>query len=118
MADNGKALFVVFEFKKQKYMTKAQSLFEQYRKECGMDDDDLKAARWYKDGLIEFADWLLQQKCEQCNVSGSLPPDELDSAAERYLIPKYFTSMPTIEEEIKEFNELKEAFKDGYLLRQ
>lgn len=55
-------------------MTKAQSLFEQYRKECGMDDDDVKAARWYKDGLIDFADWLLQQKCEQCNVMRSLPP--------------------------------------------
>lgn len=52
------------------------------------------------------------------NVSGSLPLDELDSAAERYLIPNYFTNVPTIEEEIKEFNELKEAFKAGYLLRQ
>lgn len=67
-------------------MTKAQSLFEQYRKECGMDDDDVKAARWYKDGLIDFADWLLQQKCEQCNVSGALPVVILE--AEMKEIPK------------------------------
>lgn len=55
----------------------AESLFEQYRKECGMDDDDVKAARWYKGGLIEFADWLLSQKAEQNNITNSLLVEQI-----------------------------------------
>lgn len=64
--------------------------------------------------LMHFGKHLL----EQSNVSGSLPNDELNSAAEKYLIPRYFIINPTVEEEIKEFNELKDAFKAGYMLRQ
>lgn len=55
-------------------MITGKSLFEQYRLECGMDDDDVKAARWYKDGLIDFADWILSQHDGKPIVSGSLPP--------------------------------------------
>ena len=50
-------------------MTTGKSLFEQFRLECGMDDDDVRAARWYKDGLIDFADWILQQKLQQTPCS-------------------------------------------------
>lgn len=51
-------------------MTTGESLFEQYRLEHGMDDDEVRACTWRKAGLIDFADWVLQQKLEQCSVSG------------------------------------------------
>ena len=63
----------VLEFEKLKIMITGKSLFEQYRLECGMDDDDVKAARWYKDGLIDFADWILSQNSGKPIVSGALP---------------------------------------------
>ena len=91
-----------------------------------MRKEDLITALWaYKGGSKSITDILTAVDAYSSasngakpDVSGALPLDELDSAAERYLIPNYFTDVPTIEEEIKEFNELKEAFKAGYLLRQ
>lgn len=64
-----KGLLTVFEFENISFMTTGKSLFEQFRLECGMDDDDVRAARWYKDGLIDFADWILQQKLQQTPCS-------------------------------------------------
>lgn len=44
------------------------------------------------------------------------PPSlNLEESAEAYLIQKYFISKPTIEEELKEFNELKNAYISGGL---
>jgi len=39
----------------------AKDLFQQYCDECGMDSDAIRATRWYKDGMIDYTQWLLEK---------------------------------------------------------
>ena len=63
-------------------MISTEDLFIKYCKECGMDDDDIRACSWHKSGMIEFADWLLRQTWSQPNVSDLLPFVEQSSLDE------------------------------------
>lgn len=37
----------------------ADRLFDQFCKESGMDEDDVRAAAWHKSGMIYYTKWLL-----------------------------------------------------------
>jgi hypothetical protein len=53
---------------------KAKESFKKFCAEQGMDQEDINACKWYAAGMIEFADWMLEQR-KWVSVQDRLPEE-------------------------------------------